>query len=127
MFLVGILSWWYGDGWKRRLQIMKGRLIGSSDYFSIGLLFSTLFSPFRQISAGAVSGPLAMQMRAIADRTISRLIGAVVRFGLMLFGIIFIVIQTVISTLILIIWIIIPSLPIIGLIMVIVGWVPRWM
>ena len=106
---------------------MKSRLVDSSDYFSIGLLVSTLFSPFRQISAGSVSGPLAMQMRAVVDRTISRLIGAVARFGLMLFGIVFIVIQTVISALILVIWVIVPSLPIIGLIMAIIGWVPKWM
>lgn len=124
---MGILSWWYGDGWHRRVQIMKSRLVDSSDYFSIGLLVSTLFSPFRQISAGSVSGPLAMQMRAVVDRTISRLIGAVARFGLMLFGIVFIVIQTVISALILVIWVIVPSLPIIGLIMAIIGWVPKWM
>ena len=126
MFLVGILSWWYGAGWRRRVQIIKGRLLATSDYFSIGLLLSTLFSPFRQISAGSVRGPLGLQMRAFFDRTISRLIGSIVRLGLMLFGSLFIVIQTIFSILILIAWFVVPSLPVIGLIMAIIGWVPLW-
>jgi len=87
MFLVGILSWWYGDGLMNRPKIIKQRLTSSADFFSIKLMFSTLFAPFRQISAGQVSGPLNYQIRAFFDRLISRFIGAFMRFLMILAGV----------------------------------------
>jgi len=126
MFLVGILSWWYGDGWKQRLQLIKSRLARSSDYFSIGQLASTLFAPYRQISAGGVSGPIGVQLRASVDRLISRIVGMFVRLFVLIFGIVVISLQAVIGVAILIFWMIIPIFPVIGLIIFATGWVPQW-
>ena len=126
MFLVGILSWWYGDGWKQRLQLIKGRLIRSSDYFSIGQLSSTLFAPYRQISAGGVSGPIGVQLRASIDRLISRIVGMFVRLFVLIFGIIAIGLQAIVGTVTLIFWMIVPIFPVIGLIVFVIGWLPKW-
>jgi len=126
MFLVGILSWWYGDGWKQRLQLIKSRLARSSDYFSIGQLASTLFAPYRQISAGGVSGPIGVQLRASVDRLISRIVGMFVRLFVLIFGIVVISLQAVIGVAFLIFWMIIPIFPVIGLIIFATGWVPQW-
>lgn len=126
MFLVGILSWWYGDGWKQRLRLIKSRLARSSDYFSIGQLASTLFAPYRQISAGGVSGPIGVQLRASIDRLISRIVGMFVRLFVLIFGIIAIGLQAIIGTIILIFWMIIPIFPVIGLIVFVIGWLPKW-
>ena len=79
MFIVGLFSWWYGAGWLQRVQVVKERLSGLYDYFSIDLLIKTLFSPFRQISAGSVRGPIGVQIRAFFDQLISRTIGMIVR------------------------------------------------
>jgi hypothetical protein len=126
MFLVGILTWWYGHGWRDRLAMISGRIGNTSDYFSIGLLVTTLFSPFRQISAGSVDGPLGVQMRAMADRLISRIIGAIARSFMIIFGIIAICFQAVFGGLILIAWMVVPLFPIIGLLMSVIGWTPSW-
>ena len=126
MFLVGILSWWYSDGWKQRLQLIKSRLARSSDYFSIGQLASTLFAPYRQISAGGVSGPVGVQLRASIDRLISRIVGMFVRLFVLIFGIIAISLQVVIGAIILVFWMIVPIFPVIGLIAFVIGWVPAW-
>ena len=126
MFLVGILSWWYGDGWRQRLQIVKSRLAHSSDYFSIGQLASTLFAPYRQISAGGVSGPIGVQFRAFIDKLISRIVGMFVRLFVLIFGIIALSLQAILGIIILIFWMIIPIFPAIGLIVFVIGWVPRW-
>ena len=126
MFLVGILSWWYGDGWRQRFALIKARLARTGDYFSIELLLSTLFSPFRQISTGSVSGPLAVQMRAVFDRLLSRLIGALVRTAVLIVGVFVIGAQIVTGVIILALWALIPLFPVIGLIASVVGWVPAW-
>ena len=126
MFLVGILSWWYGSGWLGRVQIIKDRLMYSIDFFSIGVLFATLFAPFRQISAGGVTGPIGVQIRAFFDRLLSRIIGAIVRTFVIMFGLVAIFIQMIFGLVVLIVWLIIPVIPVIGLIMIAIGWVPQW-
>jgi len=125
MFLVGILSWWYGNGWIARIQIIKDRLAASADFFSVGLLASTLFSPFRQISAGRVAGPIGDQMRAFVDRSISRMVGAIVRTFMILFGLIAMLVQVIFGFVEIILWPIIPTLPVFGMIIMVIGWVPQ--
>jgi len=126
MFLVGILSWWYKNGWIDQIQTMKDRLESSADFFSVGQLASTLFAPFRQISAEKVSGSIGDQMRALLDRTISRFVGAAVRIFMIIFGLTAMLLQIIFGILVIVIWPIIPLFVIIGLIMMIIGWVPKW-
>lgn len=127
MFLMGILSWWYGDGWKQRVGMIGGRIASISDYFSIGLLASTLFSPYRQISAGKVSGSLSVQLHAFVDRLISRVIGAIVRSFMIILGLIVISFQALCGLVVLIFWAIIPLFPVMGLLAAVIGWVPKWL
>lgn len=124
MFLTGILSWWYGDGFLGRIQMTKKRLVGTADMFSIGLLISTLFQPFRQISAEKISGPVADQFRAFFDKLLSRIIGAVVRSVVIISGVIMLTIVLIFSVIFLLIWLVAPFAPVIGLIMSVIGWVP---
>jgi hypothetical protein len=127
MFIVGMLSWWYGVGWLRRSEMVRERLAATVDYFSIGLLIRTLFSPFRQIGAGKVNGPLAVKWQAFLDRTVSRVIGALVRIAIIFIGCVTIAFYTLIGGLTLILWVFIPFLPLIGFILFVTGWVPfKW-
>ncbi|MDB5167181.1 MAG: hypothetical protein JWN26_326 [Candidatus Saccharibacteria bacterium] len=127
MFLVGILTWWYGDGWRERAGMVGGRIARSNDYFSVGLLLSTLFSPFRQISAGSVDGSFATQLRAIGDKLISRMIGAIVRSFMIIFGLVVILLQAIFGGIVLAVWLFVPIFPIMGLLMMVIGWVPSWL
>ena len=127
MFLVGIISWWYGQGWRGQLSRVRARLAATIGFFSIGQLFSTLFSPFRQISAGQVSGPVGVQLRAFFDKTISRFIGAIVRLFTILAGVVILIFQIIFEVIILVIWLILPAFPVIGLLLFAIGWVPKWM
>ena len=124
MFIAGILSWWYGPGWRERVLKMRESLASTMDYFSVGLLLKTLFSPFRQISAGKVSGPLSIQMRAFFDRLISRLIGAMIRITIMIVGLVTIFLFAVIGTVGVILWAFIPLLPLVGVTLWLIGWMP---
>ena len=127
MFLVGIISWWYGRGWQGQLLRIRERLTVTAETFSIGQLFATLFSPFRQISAGKTRGSVGDQLRAFFDTTISRVIGAIVRSFTIIAGIITLTIQAIGELVVSIIWLILPLFPIIGLILFAIGWVPKWM
>lgn len=126
MFLVGIMSWWYGNGLRLRFGMISDRLARTNDYFSIGLLASTLFAPYRQISAGKVNGSLALQMRALVDQLISRFIGAIVRSFMMILGIIILNLQVLGGVVELFFWVIIPTFPVVGLLLAVIGWVPSW-
>lgn len=124
MVIVGIIGWWYGRGLRLQMERLLGRVVSVYDYFSIGLLFRTLFAPFRQISAGYVRGPIAAQLRAFGDRAFSRAIGAVVRIVMMIIGVVALLVAFIVAVVGLILWLSAPFLPFVGLIVALTGWVP---
>ena len=127
MFLVGLLDWWYGRGWRSQVIRVRDQLSATLEFFSMGQLASTLFAPFRQISAGSVNGPINVQLRAFVDKTVSRLIGAFVRTMVLFTGLIVIAIQATIGALIILFWFVLPAFPLIGFILFAIGWAPKWM
>jgi hypothetical protein len=126
MFLVGAISWWYGEGWRQRVGLIRERLARTLDFFSMGLLAQTLFSPFRQISAGSVQGPLGVKLHAWFDKLISRCIGAVVRLVMIFTGLVILIGHVVYGGIILIAWGLVPLFPLVGVILWTTGWMPRW-
>lgn len=124
MFIVGILSWWYTAGWRQQFANIRLHLDRTLDYFSIDLLLRTFFSPFRQISAGKVRGPLGVQMRAFFDNLISRWIGSMIRGTIIVLGLLWIIISTAINGLLAVLWLTVPLLPVAGILLAVVGWVP---
>lgn len=127
MFLVGLISWWYGRGWVGQWKRIAGRFMVTLEFFSIGQLMGTLFAPFRQISANeGTDGSFGGAMRAFVDQLISRIIGGFVRFFTILFGLIVITLQAIYEVVIMISWWFLPLLPIAGFILLAIGWVPSW-
>lgn len=124
MFIVGLLSWWYGAGWRQRFSILQERLANTMDYFSIDLLAKTLFAPFRQISAGQVNGSLSVKMHAFFDRLVSRTIGAMIRSTMIVVGLGVIFVHSFVGLVTFIAWAFIPLLPLIGILLAISGWIP---
>lgn len=124
MFIVGLFTWWYGAGWKQRLLEAREHVASTYDYFSIDLLARTLFSPYRQISAGTVRGPIGVQMRAWFDRLISRTIGAIVRSLVIVIGVVTLLVTLMVNTIVIIAWGLVPVAPIIGMLLMSTGWVP---
>ena len=126
MFLVGLLNWWYGEGWRLQMRRARGYLLGTAGFFSLGQLLTTLFAPFRQISAGQVNGPVGVQFRAFLDRTFSRVFGAVFRSIFIIIGSLTLALILIYSVVIIVFWLIVPVLPVVGLIMTAIGWMPAW-
>ena len=126
MFIVGILSWWYGAGLMARVTAVQAKIASIMDYFSIDLLLRTIFSPFKQISAGSVSGPIGVKLRALLDRIFSRIIGAVVRSMLIIVGTVGIILTIVLGSLLILSWLLVPVIPFAGVILTLIGWTPSW-
>lgn len=124
MFIVGIFRWWYTKGWQQRAQMVLERLDSTMDFFSIGLLARTMFALFRQDGAGGVDGPLSIKVQAFIGRLISRVIGACIRFTVMIIGCFVIAFHAVSGLLLLVLWAIVPILPVIGFILMTSGWIP---
>lgn len=118
MLILALFSWWYSTGWGRFARRLVRRLSDTLDFFSIGALLMSLFSPYRQLSAGKVQGPLGVQLRAWADRQISRAIGAVVRLVVIIFGLVATLFTFIIELLLLIAWPLVPLLPVIAIVVI---------
>lgn len=125
MLALGMITWWYSSGWKLFLTHIGDRLGSLLDFFSIPNLLRTLFAPFRQISAvGTSSKALDAKLRAWADKQFSRIIGLIIRTGIIIFGLCVIIITTVASLILLILWPLVPLLPIACIVLTIIGFVP---
>lgn len=97
------------------------RLVWVNEVFSTSDLLKTLFAPYRQTFAGRIKGSLGDQLRAFADRSISRVIGAIVRLALVFVALIGSGIVTLVALLTLIVWPFLPLMPAISVAMMIIG------
>ena len=124
MVVVGLLSWGYGLGLRRFVVSVGRRITAVYDYFSIGELLRTWFSPFRQISAGSVSGPFSVQWHAFADRTISRFVGGFMRTLMIVIGLLSIICMGVVACVAIVMWLTVPFMPLVGVVLSVMGWMP---
>jgi hypothetical protein len=124
MVIIGMLSWWYTTGWKQQALKLREKIASTMDYFSIDLLLKTFFAPFRQISAGKVTGSMNVQLRAFFDRLVSRVIGAVIRLFMIVFGSLVIAFHSIVRIGLLVLWAFIPIIPFVGVYAWSIGWVP---
>lgn len=100
------------------------RLDATMDFFSIGLLAKTMFSLFRQDGAGSVDGPLSVKVNAFFGRLISRVLGAMIRFTVLVVGLFTITFHALGGLFVLLLWAFVPLFPIIGFIVMTSGWIP---
>ena len=123
MAIIEMLSWWYTAGWGVFIHKLGNLFANLTDFFSISSLIRTLFQPYRQISAGGASSdaPLDLKFHAFIDRLISRCVGFVSRFLILIVGLIIILVSSAIGIVTIIIWPFIPCLPIVGIILTCTG------
>lgn len=109
MVILEMLQWWYQRGWKIFLGKFSNQLKNAADFFSIRLLVTSLFAPFRQISAGESESPsLSARMAALLDRLFSRLVGAAVRIFLLIIGVVTIILQAIFGVVVVVLWPLVP-------------------
>ena len=111
MLVISFFGWWYGRGFRNYLAGFVDNLKDLMDFFSIRLLVTNLFAPFRQISAQRSANiPLNARIREWIDLQVSRMIGATVRFAILIAGTIALIIRLAIGLIITILWPLMPLL-----------------
>lgn len=122
MLIFGFLQWWYVRGWSIFTHGLLDKLRNLADFFSMGLLLRTLFYPFRQISAYSDdNASLPVQLQAFFDKLLSRVIGATVRIGILIFGVVAITLEATLGIVLTIVWPFIPFVPVAAIVLAIIG------
>lgn len=117
MLIVGLIRWWYIDGWLGQLQKIRDAFARVADRFSIGLLIKTLFAPFRQISSDEQGRDPGSKMAVLLDKLISRVIGGFMRTVMIIVGSVTLCLLAVLSLLRLVVWPLVPVAPVVGLVL----------
>lgn len=126
MAIAEMFTWWYLHGWSVFIHKLRSILANITDFFSMDSLIRTLFQPFRQISAGSAhaDSSLDLKFHMFIDRLVSRLIGFTTRLILLIAGVLIIIVGSIVSLFLIIIWPLIPLAPIAGIILAISGVAP---
>ena len=106
MAITEMFFWWYSRGWQVFISKARTSLTSITDFFSMSSLVRTLFKPYRHM---------------FLDRLVSRFIGFLSRLILLLAGTLIIIVGGIASLILIILWPIIPMLPIVGIVLSIVG------
>lgn len=78
-----LLRWWYGAGWAAAFSRITERTASVSHAFSVPILLKTLFAPWRRIVTSGAKG-LDAKMQALLDNLVSRTVGFVSRFVMLI-------------------------------------------
>lgn len=117
MLFLDMLIWWYGPGWVQRLGNLKLHLSNWMKYFSLGILLRTLFQPWKQIVSVAGNGTsLEAKKNALLDNMVSRFVGFLVRSSVFFVALLVVGFVLIANVLYVIVWPLIPILPIVAII-----------
>ncbi len=117
MFMLDLFSWWYGSGWFGVLAATQRRLSRLAEAFSIKILLNTLFSPWKRIITYP-GASLDAKLRAWGDNLVSRCVGFVVRFIVLLAATLSFVGLSLLGLTELILW---PLLPLVAIALIVKG------
>lgn len=117
MLIMSWLWWWYGRGWADTATAWRSRLRRIYLDFSVPLLATTLFAPWRRIVSGG-GGSLEQRFRAGVDNLVSRVVGFFVRVLALAAALVLITLGAVFGAALLVAW---PFVPVAAVGLILVG------
>lgn len=117
MVMFSLFSWWYGAGWAGVLRSTQHRLASLAGMFSIAILLRTLFSPWKRIISYPGAG-LDAKLRALGDNLVSRCIGFIIRFFVLIAAAVTLVLLSIAGFIELLVW---PLIPIASVALIVKG------
>jgi len=109
------LSWQFFDVPKGILGAWKNFLKFNLNYFSVGLLLKTFFSPWRRIQVSYGKGfDVGRYLSAFASNSIFRLLGAIVRSFLIFVALLVELLIVVLGAIVFFGWLVLPALLVTG-------------
>lgn len=104
-----MLRWWYVTGWLESVHRIGSWAKNVERTFSLTLLAQTLFSPWRRIITPRGRG-IDAQVRAALDNFVSRCIGFIIRFFVIIAGLITVALALIAGIVMAAIWPLLPLL-----------------
>jgi len=102
------LRWWYSSGFRFAFSQIGHELQKVGKKIAIETLIKTLFAPWKQISSVGYRQTLGQKL---ADATVSRGIGFLIRISVLLYAITWSAFITLVGLVFLVLWPFIPLLP----------------
>jgi hypothetical protein len=119
MLFMDFIVWWYSRGWVLRFSSIGLQTAHWAQFFSLGTLLRTLFSPWHQIiTPKGAEKPLGDIFRTWLDNGVSRFVGFWVRLIVFFSGLIMLALIILLNFSYAILW---PFLPLLPLIVIIIG------
>ena len=116
MVLMLFIFWYFIEKPKIFLKTGRNFFLFSLKYFSITLLLKTLFSYWHSYRWSYGKGfDTKIYIEAFFSNSISRIIGAIIRFSLIILGLIVQVLITLMTTIVIMLWLSLPILIVIFL------------
>lgn len=111
LYFPAYVIWHYTAGLWAAFGVAGNLIRFTAHFFSIGLLFKTLFSPWRRLGEQYSSGLHPNEWLAtLTVNILMRVVGAVIRLFLIVFGLVAVVIVTVAVGVAILVWILWPVL-----------------
>lgn len=121
MAFLLFIQWWYGQGWLNAFTRVVQRMKIISQELSLSILVKTLFEPWKQITSYAGAGSsLEQKFRAWFDNVFARIIGFIIRFFTIIFGLLATILVGIFGLILALFW---PFVPLLPLILVIVSYI----
>lgn len=109
-FFNQFFKWWFSVMPKNIFSAIRRTIANTYDYFSIGLLAKTLFSPWKRDVISMEHMTLGERLQVLVMNLVSRLIGAFIRFFTIIAGLLIIISELLIGVFIFAGFILIPFL-----------------
>ncbi len=108
---LNFISWYYFERTKIIIQIWKNFLKFNLAYFSTWFLLKTFFSPWRRYQWSYGRGiDIGRYFEVFFSNLISRILGSIVRFFLIIIGMVFELIIFLLGIAVILFWIFLPAI-----------------
>lgn len=105
MAILFMLGWWYSKGWGWAFAQIGVEIGKIGKIFAVRILLKTLFSPWKQISS---TSTFQTFFQTLADNTVSRMVGFVIRFTMLLAALVWSFIILLCGIVFVILWPLVP-------------------
>jgi len=108
--VIDYISWWYTRGIVKLLKYLKAYVIILADTFSLRIVITTFFSPWKRDARPTSKLSLDQRFRIWGFNLIARCFGMVIKFFTLIVFLVLFVILVILEILIFIIWLLLPLL-----------------
>lgn len=108
-FVAYYTKWHYSKGMRELFRNWMDFLWFLTEFFSLGILVKTLFSPWERMGEGYASGFHPSEiMQTFLVNTLMRIVGFCIRIIVLSIGFVFLVVSLIVGSIIMICWFLFP-------------------